>query len=149
MNTIQDIDITPQYKFEGKEKDVEDHIISNIHEISENCMWGEIKRIETQFVIPLKNSKIRADIMIWHTDGTGTVIEVKKSETHRSQNLSAIGQALFYGRVMEKTLTKMPRMVVASNEISRELYDVIHRFKLPINLLMVDNDRFIYLSSNG
>ena len=41
-------------------------------------MWGDIKRVERQYILPISNGKIIADIAIWHTDGTGTFIEVKK-----------------------------------------------------------------------
>lgn len=148
---MTDADILqPNFNFQGKEKDIEDHILENIHDIANNCLWGDIIRVERQFMIPISTGgKIIADIMVWHADGTGTAIEVKRTKTNRNDLLTAIGQSLFYGLKMEQSLGHIARMVVAAPEINKDLHDVIIRFKLPICLLMVDGDRCIYLGYNG
>lgn len=144
---IHDIDLEPKYSFIGKEKDIEDHIIEHINDISANCMWGDIKRIERQFYIPIANGSIVVDLMIWHTDGTGTSIEIKRSKTNRNDVLTAIGQSLFYGLKMEESLKNKARLVIASPQINKDIYDVVKKYKLPINFLMVDGDRCIYLGN--
>ena len=141
----------PTHNFNGSEKDIEEHILENIESISKECGWGEIQRVETQYSINcisngIKSKRVRLDILIWHKDGSGTVIEVKSTKRDmRTQVLSAISQSLYYGCVIEKKLGCMPRLVVAANEISEDVYEAIKRFNLPICLLMVDGDRCIYL----
>ena len=141
----------PTHSFNGSEKDIEEYILENINQISEECGWGEIERVETQYTVkcPLKESKqrrIRLDIFIWHKDGSGTIIEVKSiKKGYRTDALSAVSQSLHYGCVIENMLGCLPRLVVAANEISDDIYDTIKRFNLPICLLMVDGDRCVYL----
>lgn len=45
------------------------------------------------------------------------------------------------------SLNNMARLVIAAPVINKDLYEVVKRFKLPINLLMVDGDRCIYLGN--
>lgn len=140
-------ELKPKYIFTEKEIELQNHIVENINDIAENCFWGKITRIETQYVIPKVNGRIIADIMLWHEDGTGTVIEVKRSNTNRNVILTAISQSLFYGMLMESSLKNMPRLVIAMPKINADVYNLIKKFNLPINLLMVDNDRCIYLGN--
>ena len=128
-----------------KESIYEDFFLSNINRIANECNWGDIKRIENQFMIPLKQGKIIADAMIWHTDGTGTCIEIKTGKNNRNDDLTGLSQLLFYGYISEKTLSNLPRLVLVMPKIKSELYEVIKRFNLPINLLELTDDRCIYL----
>jgi RecB family endonuclease NucS len=139
--------LKPKYIFTEKEIELQNHIIENINDIAENCMWGEIERFKQQYAISKVNGRLIADIMIWHKDGTGTVIEVKRSSTNRNDILTAISQCLFYGTIMESALKVMPRLVIATPKIDTDTYNVIKRFNLPINLLMVDFNRCIYLGN--
>lgn len=139
--------LKPKYIFTEKEIELQNHIIENINDIAENCMWGEIEQFKQQYAISKVNGRIIADIMIWHKDGTGTVIEVKRSSTNRNDILTAISQCLFYGTIMESALKFMPRLVIATPKIDTDTYSVIKRFNLPINLLMVDFNRCIYLGN--
>jgi RecB family endonuclease NucS len=127
------------------EKIYEQHLLANIDYASEMCKWGKIKRIENQFVINLKKGRIISDVMIWHEDGTGTCIEIKTSKNNRNDDLTGLSQLMLYGDVMEKTLTKMPRLVLVLPKIKPELYSVIKRFNLPINLLELTEDKCTYL----
>jgi RecB family endonuclease NucS len=142
-------DLIPQYDFIGKEKDLEEYILENVNEISNNCQWGEILRIERQFQVPIAQGKVIIDIMIWHKDGTGTAIEVKRSKTNRNDILAGIGQCLSYSLKLESALDNAPRLVIAAPVINDDLYRIINKFKLPINLLMVDGHRCIYLGNGG
>jgi hypothetical protein len=141
----------PTYNFDGSEKDIEEHILENIESISKECGWGDVQRVETQYVIKCpstekRQKKIRIDIFVWHTDGSGTVIEVKSVKNkNRTDSLTAVSQSLHYGYVVEAFLGHLPRIVVAANEISGDVYETIKRFNLPICLLMVDGDRCVYL----
>lgn len=144
-NVLKKGTFDPLFDFVGKEKDVELHIIDNIHEIAKHCNWGEVVRIERQFMIRYGKGSICADIMVWHKDGSGTVIEVKRTKTNRNDTLAAIGQVLAYGYKVKEVLTNRPRLVISSPEINEELYRVIQEYKLPIDLLMIDGDRAIYL----
>ena len=139
-------ELIPQYKFIGKEKDIESHILDNIKDISIHCSWGKVKKVERQYIIGTYKGHIIVDIMIWHNDGTGTAIEVKTGKTNRNDGFAAIGQCLYYGIKMQRSLKEMPRMVIAMPEINYDIYEIINYFKLPISLLMVDGDRCIYLT---
>jgi hypothetical protein len=146
MTGISESDLIPKFEFTGKEHGIVEHILDNIDEISFNSGWGKIERVKRGYTMFLGNTRIIADIMIWHTDGTGTAIEVKRTNTNRNDLLTAIGQVLFYGLHMEARLKNMPRLVIASPEINSNLLLIKKRFDLPICFLMVDGNRCIYLS---
>ena len=129
------------------EKIYEQHLLKNIDYINKMCGWGKIKRIENQFVINLKKGRIIIDVMIWHEDGSGTSIEIKTSKNNRNDDLTGLSQLMLYGYVMEKTLTRMPRLVLVLPKIKPELWSLIKRFNLPINLLEFTEDKCIYLSN--
>lgn len=137
----------PTYDFIGKESDVEDHIIENLDDISKYSKWGEISRVEKQWVMPFGKTFIKADIMIWHNDGTGTVIEVKRTKTNKNDIISGISQLMSYGYKMKTMLGAMPRMVLAAPTINEDVADVIKEFNLPIELMMIDGDRVVYLKN--
>ena len=134
------------FEFKGKEKDLELYVMENIHDISLNRNWGNIVNVESQFPVNLTKGRIFADVMLWHENGSGTVIEIKRSNTNRNDVLTAISQLLFYGQRLEEKWGAMPRLVVCCPEISMDSYDVIKRFNLPINILMIDGDRCLYLT---
>lgn len=127
------------------EKQYETFLIENIEEVSLNCGWGGIERIERQYVLPLKNGRIICDLMIWHKDGTGTCIEVKTGKNNRNDDLMGLGQLMFYGSIMEEYLENMPRMVLVCPKLKQELWQVVKRFNIPIDLLELTNDKCIYL----
>lgn len=143
---MKSIDSAGKFEFVGSEKDFEFHLIDNLNDISQSCGWGEVKRWEQQFTMRQDNTRVIADLMLWHTDGTGTVIECKKSKTNRNDILAAIGQVLFYGTFLKARLSNRPRLVIAAPSIPFSIYSVIQEFKLPINLLIVDGDKCTYLS---
>lgn len=145
MANITSNDFIPLFDFDSNEKDLELHILENIHDISKQCGWGDIDRIEQQFQVPFGKGRIVIDIMLWHTDGTGTCIEVKTGKHNRNDLLTAIGQVLSYSYKLKDKLGNYPRMVIATPTIEEEIYNVIQTHKLPINMLMVDGDRCIYL----
>jgi len=130
-----------------KEKELEDYFIDTIEHISESCYWGEIERFERQYILPIKNGRIIADVMIWHKDGTGTCVEIKTGTNNRNDDLMGISQLLLYGTVMEELLTKLPRLVLVRPEISPLTFTMIERFNLPIALLQLTDNKCIYLSN--
>lgn len=133
-----------RYKFIGSESDLESHILDNIHDVAKYCEWGEIQRVERQFRVPIVGYHVIADIMIWHTDGSGTLIECKTGKTNRNDALTGIGQVLFYGTSLKAALGEMPRLVIAAPVSMPHVRQTIRAFALPIHLLTVDGDRCIY-----
>ena len=136
-----------EHRVYKSEKELEDFFIENIEEISNSCKWGEIERFERQYQIPLKKGRIIADVMIWHKDGTGTCIEIKNTNRDRNAYLTGIAQLLFYGNVMEHSLTKMPRLVLVAPTIKDECYSTAKKFNLPISFLGLTENKCIYLSN--
>ncbi len=137
--------LTPNYTFEGSEKQLEDYIDENISDIAINCLWGPVERSERQYVIRSGHKRTIVDIMVFHKDGTGTAIEIKTGKTNRSDILMAIGQSLFYGVKMQERLRSEARLVIASPCIDPDIYKIVKKYSLPIHLLMVDGERCIYL----
>jgi len=90
---------------------------------------------------------IRCDLLLWHEDGTGTCIEVKTGANNRNDDLTAIGQLLFYGKCIEKKLTNKPRLVLVCPRIKSGIWEIIKEYNLPICLLEVTEDKCIYLSN--
>ena len=135
-----------KFDFEGTEKDLELHLLDNIGRITESCGWGKTRRVENQYVIPSNHGSARLDVMLWHEDGTGTVIEAKKNY-NRNNVLNSIGQLLYYGTLVEKRLGKMPRLVLAVNDVDASLKATIDRFGLPISILMLDGNTCLYFTN--
>lgn len=134
-----------KYIHKGREKDIELHILDNIHDISKNCSWGDILKFESQKRFRRENYRSRSicDIMIWHKDQSGTLIEVKKFKYELSQCL-AIGQILSYAELVKIHLGNYPRLVIASDYISPLLKMVIKNQSLPIKTLQVDGEIITY-----
>ena len=135
-----------RFDFVGSERDFESHILDNVDDIARACGWGEISRIERQFTVKFVGHHIIVDVMLWHSDGTGTVIECKTGKTNRNDLLTSIGQVLFYGANLSTALGQMPRLVIAAPFISPYIHGTIKRFDLPICLLSVDGNQCTYLS---
>ena len=134
----------PTFDFTGKEKDIELHILDHVEEISESAGWGKVKNVYTQTTFPYGGSRIIIDILLLHTDGSATLIEVKSSKTNRNDSLYGIGQLLYYGQVVKENIGHQPRMVLASDQIIPEAIIVSKTYSIPINYLMIDGDRVIY-----
>lgn len=141
---ITDINTQLRYDFHGSERDFEAHVADNLDDISKHCGWGEISHFKQQFTLKMGNERQCVDIMIWHKDGTGTLIECKTGKTNRHDVLTAMGQAMFYGTNIKYALGQMPRLVIASPKFSQHLWRTISTFELPINLLVIDGDRCVY-----
>lgn len=133
-----------EFDYIGAEKDFEQYVVENIDELAFYCGWGDVARVKTQFILPYKNGKPRCDVMVWHKDGTGTIIECKIGGRN-GWMLAAIGQCLFYREMCHFKLKEYPRIVLASNDISAEVYSVISSYKLPINLMQIDAGKVIYV----
>jgi len=137
-------DLSPRFGFKGKERDIEAHVLDNINDISIGAGWGKVRAAKSQVRLPsIKGRSVAVDIVVYHTYGTITVIEVKKHRPDRSELMKAITQVLFYGTLIERKFKVLPRMVVASNVISDELFEVCDRFSFPVDVLMIDGDRVI------
>jgi len=128
-----------KYTHKGNETDIELHIAENIDDIAKGCFWGEISHFKTQFCFPVGNNRKHCDIILWHKDGTGTVIEVKKYRNINEQVYS-IGQILMYAELSKALLGFYPRLVIASDFIHPMLKSIIKGQNLPIKTLQVDGD---------
>lgn len=144
---VSDIKILePRYDFKGNESDIENHILSNIKDISSYCNWGSITKIKQQNYIRCSQGHIINDIMLWHNNGTGTIIEVKKNiQKTRMTLLNGVSQLLFYGTIVKSKYGAIPRLVLASNEITLDVIAMRDDYNLPVDFLMVDGNRCVYL----
>lgn len=131
------------------EKEFEGYLVENIHDIAENCRWGEIKKVDRQCSMRFNDGRIRCDVMLWHKDGTGTCIEVKTGNNNRNDDLTGLSQLLFYGISIEKKLSNAPRLVLVTPKIKNILWQVIKKYDLPICLLELTEDKCIYLSNGS
>ena len=141
---IQELLKPTEFKYIGAEKEFEDYLYESIDEVAFYCGWGKVKRIEKQYILKYGKKKPRVDLMVWHNDGSGTIIECK-IENSNHWMLSAIGQSLFYRNIAKHLLGQFPRIVIAADSIPTELYSVIAEYKLPIKLLQMDNGKIIYV----
>lgn len=133
----------PKFKFLGKEEDLESMIVSNLDEIANNCGWVPIKSIERQYLIYRNKKRSILDILITHLDGSRTITEVKSGTNCSSDYWSGLGQLLYYGKLVGNVTGSFPRLVFAAPIIHDEMISLINYFQLPIEVLMVDNDRAI------
>ena len=142
---IKECHFLTQYKFQKKEKDFVSLILKNVHEFAKTHNWGDIKEVFSQYTIGYGKGRIQVDVFLIHKDGTGTVIECKVGNG-LCDVVPAIGQVLYYSTVIKQKLGNGPRLVIASPESSKAIYNTIVEFNLPIDILMVDNDRYLYIS---
>lgn len=141
-----DKDLVPLFDFVGSEKDLEEYILEEIETISENCKWGGIKSIEQQYRIPFGNTHLITDLMLFHDNGTATIIEVKGLSRNKNSILGGVMQLLSYGMKIEAITGYKPRLVLVAPEINPDVGMVIAHYNLPISLMMVDGDRVVYLN---
>lgn len=133
-----------KYISQHSEKDIENHLIDNINEISNGCFWGDIKRHKSQYQLNGGVCSIICDVMIWHKDGSGTLIEVKKFKSI-NYLLSSIGQIILYGELIHAHLGQYPRLVIACDHIP-ELVKKIVKLNTPsIRLLELKGHRVEYI----
>ena len=144
-----DSDLTISDSTLKKESEYEEFFAHHINSLCDILGWGKPVRIKRQFVIPIESGRIMADAMIWHEDGTGTCIEIKTGNNNRNDDLTAIGQLLFYGKIMKSRLGNMPRLVLVRPEIKPEMWSIIKEFNLPLALLKFNEGQCIYLSNAG
>lgn len=132
------------YKSHHSEKEIESHIIDNIIEISNGCFWGGIKKWKSQYRIEGGTCSGICDIMIWHKDGSGTLVEVKK---FKSVNylLSSIGQIILYGEIINANLGQLPRLVIACDHIPEIVKKIVKLHTPSIKLLELKGDRVEYI----
>lgn len=128
------------FDFIGSEKDIQNHIVDNIQNICEKCFFGEVRKTQTNFKLKSSGNSGIYDILVYHKNGTGTLIEVKKY-VNDMYLLSAIGQILYYSELCKINLGEYPRLVIASNYIPDSVRAVIKSNKLPIRLLELDGDK--------
>ncbi len=135
------------YLFTLSEREFEDYVLENLNRIASQSGWSTIRRVERQFRIPIAGSRYaRVDIMVWHTDGTGTVIECKIPTTASTYELYSIGQLMLYASVIKTQMGQYPRLVMCAPSISPMYYRIVKEFNVPIHLLQIDNEECVYLS---
>lgn len=143
--TLKGMETLTKYKFIGKEKDICKYFTENMEYIALECKWDKVRNYKEEYVLLTKHGRIQVDCMIWHDNGTGTIIEFKANKIKNTAwGLSAIGQILYYGSMVEMILGKLPRMVIASNEITTALKFIIKQYKLPIQLMQIDGEEVSY-----
>ena len=135
-----------RYEFIGNEKDFEESISENIDEICAGMGLPPIVAVGRQRMIHLNGFQIKPDILIRHDDGTMTVFEVKKANerypaTGTANQMSAVGQLLLYGNVMQAVIGAPVRLVLIDNKIYFRTYCAFVGNKLPITLVEYQNDR--------
>jgi hypothetical protein len=105
--------------FGGPETGVVEEILFLLEhgDLAEAYGWPEIIRCEREFPVP----RGRVDMMLFHADGSGTVVECKAANTARDL-LPGIGQLMAYGVQVgySRTLTKV-RLALASRAPLSEL----------------------------
>lgn len=138
----------PNYEFMGDENALEKHVLDNLEIICKGCSWPQIKAVERQFRIKSGDTTAIIDIFVLHEDNSVTIIECKKTKTNRNDIVGAIGQVLFYSSIIEHVHKRKSRLVIASPQINPIVHSTISKYKLPIDLMMVDGDRCIYLSAS-
>ena len=149
MNIEQSIKMVNEkqkYFFIGKEKEYEEYLVDGMSDICEGLGLPPISDIKTQQRFNLDTFSIKPDIMVFHSDGTLSVFEVKCSNsrypsTGVSSQTQAIGQILLYKSVLEELIKGKLRMFLVDQKIYSRTICVFSQMKLPITLIEVQNDR--------
>lgn len=132
------------YNFVGSESDITDYIVESIQEIADGCKWSEIDFVKREISLPSGTTKNnRCDLLLWHKDGTGTLIEVKKYKDDNYM-VGAIGQVLMYAELCLIKYGNYPRIVIASDYIPTVLKSIIKSNKLPIKTMQIDGEKVTY-----
>lgn len=138
-----------RYIFTGTEKKFEDLITESIAEICHGLELPPIARVKRQQTILVGSYSIRPDIFIWHTDGTGSILEVKLSNCEhpaagRMSQAQALGQLMLYGEVVISVWGDgkfLPRLFLFDNKIYPETHMMASRHRLPISLVEIQGSR--------
>ncbi|HRH40360.1 MAG TPA: hypothetical protein PKY82_01860 [Pyrinomonadaceae bacterium] len=128
-----------KYPFTGKE--FKEDLIANIHQISEGIGWGKVEKFTPQYKTYFAHKRCSVDLLILHTDKTGTVIEC-----HTDKHLpEAIGRLLTFGLAVEEKFRVAMRLVLCAPDIPISIYKMIKHFNLPIRILQINKDVCTYL----
>src|SRR5437868_5656112 len=113
--------------FGGSERGVVDELCFLIEEgaLADAYGWPEIVHAEREYPVP----RGRIDLMLFHVDGSATVIECKASRSARDV-LPAIGQVMSYGvQVGYSRTRKYVRSAIASRASGAALRPLQPLFK--------------------
>lgn len=146
---IETIKERQRYFFNGGEKEFEEYVLESLEDICEGLGLPPIGEVERQKRINVGEFAIQPDIVVWHTDGTGSIFEIKcvnriNPATGRSAQVNAVGQLLLYRSVFKEARGKgefAPRLFLVDQKIYDKTVCVFSEFKLPVTLVEIQNDR--------
>jgi len=146
MSVVKEIKKQHRYLFKGDEKRFEKYIYNDLSDICNNLGYADIKKAEMQHVIKTANYKIIPDIMIWHKDGTGTIFEVKVTnsnnpQTSPNEQIKSIGQLLLYRSVIKEKYGEFPRVFLITDQLFEKTFHIFADNDLPVGLIEIQNDR--------
>ena len=145
-NAIELLKEEPRFIFEGAEKDFEEHIVLNADLICEALGLPEIKIIERQRQIRFGGNQITMDIVIRHTDGSLTILEVKKLNnknpwTSTGAQVQAVGQMLLYRNIVKAKTGITPRVALITDKLFYRTQAVFIDTELPLALIEFQRNR--------
>lgn len=135
-----------RYEIEGSEKDFEENVFDNLEQMIAGLGLPKITTAERQRQIRFPGGQIIMDIVVRHTDGSATIIEVKKPSkqnpsTSPYAQMQAIGQLLLYQNVFEMKTNIKPRLILIDNKIHERTCLAFAGNNLPITLIDFQKDR--------
>lgn len=135
------------FKEPGKEADFENRVYDCIVELCYGLGLPPIKSLQRQKLYLFEGYRMKPDIIVFHTDNSITVMEIKKtSEKYPStgtvNQMNAVGQLLLYKSVLHSLYPKSKiRLALVDNKIYKRTFYAFLYVKLPISLVEIQNDR--------
>lgn len=135
-----------RWELQGKEKEFEENIMTNLDLIIECMGLPDIEVMEQQKVISFEGNRVILDILVHHKDGSATIFEVKKGNnehpaTATSNQMNAVGQLFLYRNVVAEKVGQVPRLVLIDNKIFNRTMKAFAYSDIPITLMELQKDR--------
>ena len=145
--SIHEMESEYYFREQGKESDFESRIYNCLVELCYGLGLSPIRKVERQKLYSFEGYRMKPDIMVFHTDGSITVFEIKKAnEKHPStgtfNQMNAVGQLLLYKSVLHSLYPKSKiRLALVDNKIYKRTFYAFLQVKLPISLVEIQDNR--------
>lgn len=132
------------------EKDMVDYILLNLKTFLAEDFGVEPDGVKREMPIDgdlrKGSSGVRADLFVRTKCGQNLIFEFKNPQTRNpySELSRALGQCLMYHTEFSKLFNKPPRIILVSNRFSKEAFELISNFNLPIELICLNKTQMIY-----
>lgn len=143
--TLSELKKPREYSFNGNEKEFQNLFIEYLDELIMKLDLPKVKEFKLQHKLRGIGCHGFPDVTVLHEDNTLSIFELKRTRPihSRMEQVSAIGQALFYQLLAESEVGGNIRTFLVDYRIEPETYLVCIANKLRITLIEINGNRVL------